>query len=708
MRNKKQFTSESKILHCGINPKKENFMRKTIRTQNNFLKKCVSVLGFIAIAAVIGFAFAGCDDGGDDGMTDITYTAAANNAEDTTAINLTFASSVTGLSGNDITITNGTGNVTKGTLTGSGTSWAIAVTVNTAGNVTVSINKEGIESGSKNVAVGKSGGGSGITYTATADNAANTTAINLVFAGSVQLEEYDINITDITGNVTMETLTGSGTEWVVGITVNTAGDVSISINKEGIESGNKTVAVGKNILDITYTAEVDNEENSTMIYFEFASDIAELSADDITITNGTGTAVKGILEGSYNYWYLKIIVNTPGDITISINKEGIESGSKTLSVANGALAFTLINNGTEYSVSIGTLSAAEVVIPATYEGLPVTMIGYKGFYKGYYDSKITGITIPDSVTEIGDEAFWGCELKEIIIPDSVIKMGWAFNNGAYTIEKFTLPVIGLSFRDFNSCEIETVEITGSKDIPDNYFKSCEINKVIIGDSVENIGDYAFDSNSKIKEVTIGNSVKTIGKSAFYRCSNLTEITIPGSVVSIGYGAFYGCSSLTEITIPGNVETIGDIAFWECSELTKVTIENEVIGGAMFALCAKLSEVIITGNVKIIAGEAFYDCTGLTSIIIPDSVTEIGYVAFFNTGLSEITIPALVEKIGNKAFIDCKNLISVTFEGDSITFGESFNYGEEPIHFPGDLVTKFQAGGAGTYTRTVDSDIWTKN
>ena len=116
----------------------------------------IKSLGILTVA-VLALLMSSCDDGGNGGAdrSDINYTATANNNTSTTAINLTFASTVTGLTVGDVSVTNGTGTVTKGGLTGSGTSWAIGVTVTTAGNVTVSINKAGIENGNKTVAVAK-------------------------------------------------------------------------------------------------------------------------------------------------------------------------------------------------------------------------------------------------------------------------------------------------------------------------------------------------------------------------------------------------------------------------------------------------------------------------------------------------------------------------------------------------------------------------
>jgi hypothetical protein len=180
------------------------------------------------------------------GGGEITYTATANNTTNTTAINFTFNQGVSGLQEGNITITNGTGAVTKGSLSGSGNAWILGITVITAGNVTVSISKAGIESGTKNVSVSKASGGGEITYTATANNTTNTTAINFTFNQGVSgLQEGNITITNGTGAVTKGSLNGSGNSWILGITVITAGNITVSISKAGIESGTKNVSVSK-------------------------------------------------------------------------------------------------------------------------------------------------------------------------------------------------------------------------------------------------------------------------------------------------------------------------------------------------------------------------------------------------------------------------------------------------------------------------------
>ena len=192
----------------------------------------------------------------------------------------------------------------------------------------------------------------------------------------------------------------------------------------------------------------------------------------------------------------------------------------------------------------------------------------------------------------------------------------------------------------------------------------KVKRIIIGDGVTTIGEFAFRDCSALTSVTIPNSVTTIGDGAFGDCRSLTFVTIPNSVTTIGGSAFYNCSELTFVTIPNSVTTIGDGAFYNCSELTSVTIPNSVttIGYNAFSYCKSLTSVTIPNSVTTIAGRAFSGCSALTSVTIPNSVTKIGDYAFFNcSALTTVTIPNSVTKIGDNAFSYCINITQISSE-----------------------------------------------
>ena len=175
----------------------------------------------------------------------------------------------------------------------------------------------------------------------------------------------------------------------------------------------------------------------------------------------------------------------------------------------------------------------------------------------------TSVTIPNSVTSIGESAFSGCSgLTSVTIPNNVTSIAWsAFSNCS-----------GLTSIDVASENTHYSSIDG---VLYNYAQDTLIQcpgaktSVTIPNSVTSIGGGAFYGCSGLISVTIGNNVTSIGDDAFYECSGLISVTIPNSVTSIGDYAFYECSGLTSVTIGNSVTSIGDYAFYSCSSLTSI-------------------------------------------------------------------------------------------------------------------------------------------
>ena len=324
---------------------------------------------------------------------------------------------------------------------------------------------------------------------------------------------------------------------------------------------------------------------------------------------------------------------------------------------------------------------------------------------------MTELTLPNSVTSIGGNAFEGCSgLTELTLPNGVRSIGDSAFSGCSGLTELTLPNGVRSIGDyaFSGCSglTELILPNSVTSIGDYAFYGCSgLTELILPNSVTSIGNYAFSDCSGLEKITVDrgnkrydswgncnsiietgintlivgcknsvipNSVTSIGDCAFYGCTGLTELTLPNSVTSIGDGAFSGCSGLTELTLPNSVTRIGDCAFYGCTGLTELILPNSVrsIGDIAFTYCSGLEKITVeSGNScydsrdncnSIIDTEFNTLIVGCKNSVIPNSVTSIGYYAFYGcSGLTELTLPDSVSSIGDGAFICCSDLSKIT-------------------------------------------------
>ena len=292
-----------------------------------------------------------------------------------------------------------------------------------------------------------------------------------------------------------------------------------------------------------------------------------------------------------------------------------------------------------------------------------------------YRLNINTVNISNGITRIGDYAFNGLGITSITIPDSVTSIGV---DAFYYLKTYSLErsIYINSFKKWCEIDFENYYSNPMSGGSELYLNNFLIKEIKIPNNITNINDYTFCGCRSLTSVTIPDSVTSIGEGAFRDCTNLTSIAIPDSVTSIG-PAFYGCKSLTCITIPDSITSIENYTFYYCTSLTSITIPDSVtsIGEEAFNKCTSLTSITIPDSVTSIGRGAFRDCTNLTSIAIPDSVTRIGEFTFSGCeSLKSITIPDSVTSIGREAFSGCESLTSITIPDCVTSIGNGAFYG----------------------------------
>ena len=461
--------------------------------------------------------------------------------------------------------------------------------------------------------------------------------------------------------------------------------------------------------------------------FTCTNDSEHVDTLTATVTDEVTTPATCTTDGEKDYTATVTFNNqTYTDVkTVTVEKTGHSiSGNSCVycgQPASEGLAMVLISEG-EYTVSgIGTCTDTEILIPTTYNGLPVVSVEASAFLN---NTAITSVVLPDSITSIGENAFNGCESLTSVTfgkNSQLSSIGPGAFNYCYSLESITIPesVTNIGSEAFNYC--------------------CGLRSVTFGENSQltSIGDYAFLGCYSLESITIPASVTSIGEWAFVECyrlvevwnlsklnitagsedngyvgyyakrvetepsesyvytdengyviyydgkvkalinytGNETKLTIPDDITELNCFALSDCYNITSVTFGENSQltSIGDGAFNWCESLESITIPDSVtsIGEGAFCCCAKLTSITIPDGVKSIGNHAFAGCSALESITIPDSVLNIGDSAFAEcTALESITIPDSVLSIGYSAFEGCTALKNITIPGSVLSIGDN--------------------------------------
>lgn len=276
----------------------------------------------------------------------------------------------------------------------------------------------------------------------------------------------------------------------------------------------------------------------------------------------------------------------------------------------------------------------DVVIPNAINGKPITEIGKGAFQYCYANT----VTLPDTVTRIGDSAFAGCAyLQSMRIPNGCISIG------------------DLAFQD--CVMLETVEIPDTVlEIGDQAFDNTPFDQQQKGDFVI-LGDgilYAYRGSDA--ELVIPDTVKIIGAFACADHDALKSVTIPNSVRRVLNGAFAGCENLDTIQTPDVLEILAADAFMNTKWYQKSKEDFLVLGKMLYAYRGKNTVAEVPEGIRVINASAFEGNAALTTVMLPDSVTEIRRAAFYRcTSLQVAELGGALEFIGDMAFWSCETL-----------------------------------------------------
>lgn len=247
----------------------------------------------------------------------------------------------------------------------------------------------------------------------------------------------------------------------------------------------------------------------------------------------------------------------------------------------------------------GCTSLASVTIPNS-----VTSIGGGAFS---YCPILTSITIPSSVISIGEEVFSYCYSLTSVVVESDNAIYDSRENCNAIIETATNKVIA-------GCK-KSIIPNSITSIGDWAFYGSSIASISIPNSVTSIGDQAFLECESLLSISIPNSVRSVGGDAFADCLSLVSVNMGNNITSIEDGTFEGCTSLATISLSNSIENIGEEAFASCTSLKSFTVPNSVksIGEEAFAGCETLGTIVLGDKVKEIGNYAFNGCDKLYHI-----------------------------------------------------------------------------------------------
>ena len=297
-------------------------------------------------------------------------------------------------------------------------------------------------------------------------------------------------------------------------------------------------------------------------------------------------------------------------------------------------------------LSCGSLQAVQF-------GKQMTTIGERAFA----GCGLTSIRIQDSIKEVGAWAFSDCEeLEYVYLGKGISEIRESMFSSCSKLKNIIIPgnIKRIEGQAFYGCGLEEIEIPDTVEYVGGFaFASCKnLKKAIVGNGLTEISDFAF-YHSGLEEIQIGNRVEKIGLYAFSDNEKLRKISIPKNVTGIEYRGFEGCTNLEDVEFPDTLKRLGGRVFegtkWYENQEDGVVYASTALYGYKGEMPQNTSVKVKDGTLGI-GAFAFDGFKNLRSVEIPDSVTDIGEFAFFDcTSMKEVSISDSVTAIEPYAF-----------------------------------------------------------
>ena len=278
-------------------------------------------------------------------------------------------------------------------------------------------------------------------------------------------------------------------------------------------------------------------------------------------------------------------------------------------------------------------------------------------------SRLTGVTLPEGLKYIGSYAFgaseakYGNKISSVVIPDSVVEIGAnAFRNAksltAVAIGEGVEYIGANAFLGTDITEMTFNAVNGV--IANETFKGLTSPATLtVGDKVEELPINLLKGWQGLESVSLGEKITVIPTSVFDGLSNLSNVTY-GNIVRIGGNAFRG-TALTSVTLPESLVRLGSSAFEKCKALTAVTLNapDLVVPNSTFPAfkgCTALKEVTVGDSVKVVPEYIFANIPSLTTLTLGANIESIEMYAFYNTSLTgKLVLPDSLVSLAEHAF-----------------------------------------------------------